>query len=265
MYSIGGTDFGQPSRVVGIDADTSSTFTLFDLATDSAGFSGLTYDPNDGMFYAVMDDGSGNSSLVKFSPSGGGAFSAVMALGYSNLTLAFNGGLVFDNNDGDFYSISNSPTGSSVLFRIDAGAGTVQRLTEALPLSFNGGLTVNPDGTLAGIRNDSNGNSSLYRFTLGTNTAIASPVALLGVGFYGGLTWNGGTLYALSSDFTALGTVNSIDASGNPTPLFDAGYGFLNAGMTTIPAAGTPEPATVTLAGLALCGFSLVLRRRRRG
>jgi hypothetical protein len=189
-----------------------------------------------------------------------------MALVYPSLAvpLAFNGGLVFDNNDGDFYSIANSPTGSSILFRIDVGGGTIQRLTEALPLSFNGGLTVNPDGTLAGIRNDSNGDSILYRFTLGANNAVASPAALLGVGFYGGLVWNGGTLYALSSDFTAAGTVNSIDTSGNATPLFGAGYGFLNAGMTSVPAA-TPEPATITLAGLALCGFSMALRRKRRG
>lgn len=65
------------------------------------------------------DDGSGNSTLVSFLLSGGGAFTSVMALTADN-SLVFNGDLVY---------------------RIDVAANTLTRLFEVLGAGYNGGVT----------------------------------------------------------------------------------------------------------------------------
>ena len=266
LYSIGPTEYGQPARVVSIDPATGAATPLFDLNSGAAGFSGLTYNPASGLFYAVMDDPGYPSQLVSFSASGAGAFSPLMSLDTGSINpLDFNGGLVRNPNDGDFYSIANSSAGESFLYRIDVAGGTLKLLTERLPPSFNGGLTMNGDGTLDAFLNDSQANSSVYRFTFAQSGDYAMATEVwegVGTAFYGGLVWDGGTLYALNSDSTGASFLNSMDGAGNVTNLFDAGSGLYNAGLTLGPGVETPEPATWGLlaAGLGLLGAA---RRRR--
>lgn len=193
FYSIGANDFGQPVRVVAIDPAASTATPLFDLQSATATFSGLTYDSVNGQFYAVMDDGSGSSTMVTFSPAGGGAYSTVMSLNPGTINpLDFNGGLVYDSFDSYFYSMANSADGSSFLYRIDVAGNALTLLTEALPLSFNGGLTVNDQTSLLGMLNGSDATASVYQFALGQSSAFASGLySGIGMAFYGGLAWGG--------------------------------------------------------------------------
>lgn len=268
LFSIGGTEFGQPSRVTAFDPVAQTAAPLFDLQSQTAGFSGLTYNSVDGMFYAVMDDPAmGFSELVKFAPNGGGAFTNVMDLVYPTFVqpLDFNGGLIFDPNDDEFYSIGNASTGNSFLFRIDVPGNTVQRLTESLPLSFNGGLTLNSDGTLDGMLNDGVPQAYVYAFTLHPTSAGVSHYFLgpVGEAYYGGLYWDGATFYALNSDLFGGATLNTLDNSGNATPQFGVGNGFNNAGLTGIP--GVPEPGTTMLTGVGcVVGIILIAKKRRK-
>ncbi|MBZ5605891.1 MAG: hypothetical protein LAO79_26630 [Acidobacteriia bacterium] len=267
LFSIGGNDFGQPVRVTSIDVGASTATPLFDLQSDTAGFSGLTYRALDNLFFAVEFDGT-DSTLVSISPGGGGAFSPVMTLvdPSSLVPLAFNGGLVYDPNDGYFYAMANDSQGRSNLYRIDSVGMTVQRLTTELPFSFNGGITLNPDGTIDAIRNDADGNSIVYKFTLSTNSAALSLLfgSSIGTGFYGGLAFgDDSNFYALGSDIFGAAAIDTIN-DGNANGLFGVGNGFLNAGLTEGPSAA-PEPSTLMLAAGALailCGFQKFRRKQ---
>jgi hypothetical protein len=271
LYSIGGNEFGAPVRVSKLDTAAGTSTAQFDMQTDSAGFSGLTYRSSDQNLYSVMLDGSGNSTLVSFSATGVGVFSSVMMLQdlMNPDSISFNGGLVYDANDQYFYSVANDPTGQSALYRIDAAAKTAQRLTTRLPLSLNGGLTVLADGTLGSIQNDAYGNSFVYAFTLGATSASINPLfaGSIGQGFYGGLSYSDGTLYAIGSDPFAAGTLFSIDGMGAKIGVLAAGDGFLNAGLTEVPdATPVPEPSTLLLVlsgGISMTVAKITLKRKQ--
>jgi hypothetical protein len=262
LYSIGGDDFGIPRRLTSMDPGASATSVLFDLGTTADGFSGLTFRASTDEFFAVHDDGSGNSTLVSFQLSGSGAFTSVMALTVPGAP-AFNGGLVYDTADGDFYGIANSPLGSSNFYRIDTGTSTITRLFEILGQGYTGGVTYNAaDNSFYAIQNDSNGNSTLQLLTVTGNTGHRTLLFPgFGVGFYGGLSFDSTdtNLYALNSDILAAGSLNQLNA-GVPASLMGVGNGFSNAGLTLGPAA-VPEPASFApFAG----GLILLFLRRKK-
>src|SRR6266568_5966508 len=255
LYSIGGDDSGIPRRLTRMDPGAGTTSVLFDIGTTADGFSGLTYKAATNTFYAVHDDGSGNSTLVSILPGGGGAFNSVLALTAANAP-AFNGGLVYDTADGDFYSLANLSVGASNFYRIDVGTSTITKLFEVLGNGYNGGVTYNAaDNSFYAIQNDSNGNSTLQHITVTGNVGQRTLLfSNFGVGFYGGLTFDATdtNLYALNSDIFAASFLNQVSA-GVPTSLMGVGNGFLNAGLTLGPAP-VPEPSAFApvLGGLIL-------------
>jgi hypothetical protein len=261
LYSIGGDAFGIPRRLTSMDPGASTTSVLFDLGTTADGFSGLTYRASTDEFFAVHDDGSGNSTLVSFQLSGGGAFTSVLALVVAG-SPAFNGGMVYDSADGDFYGIANSSLGNSNFYRIDTATSTITRLFEVLGQGYTGGVTYNAaTDSFYAIQNDASGNSTLQLFTVVGNTGHRTLLfSNFGVGFYGGLSFDatGTNLYALNSDVFAASSLNQINA-GAPTSLMGVGDGFSNAGLTLGPAE-VPEPASFAL----VAGSLLLLFRRRK-
>ncbi len=103
---------------------------------------GLTFDPNNGLFYAMSADTNGVSrqfnSITLSGASGTSAF--VFSLGIG--TDSYNGGLVFNPADNRFYTISNDSQGNSTLKSFALGGGFIN--TElALGQGFNNvGLTL---------------------------------------------------------------------------------------------------------------------------
>lgn len=72
-----------PSEFASINPQNSTALSLYDMAdaTDSFGFNGgLTYRPGNGLFYAIINDSSANSSLISFSLGGGGAFTNLQSI-----------------------------------------------------------------------------------------------------------------------------------------------------------------------------------------
>ncbi len=270
LYAIGGNSFGAPVRITRLDTSAGHATTVFDLQTSTGGFSGLTYRSSNQQLYSVMLDNNGGSHLVSFSATGSGTFASIMNLDdpTSPGLISFNGGLVYDPFDGEFYSIGNDSLGNSTLYRIDVLNGSVKPLTARLPQSFNGGLTLRADGTLAALQNDANGMSSIYSFALSPNSATASLLFAnpIGPGFYGGIADTNGLYYALQTDMFGASSLTSIDASGHAVNLFAAGDGFLNAGLTAVPdVTPVPEPSSLLLSiGGSLLAFASQLKSKRR-
>jgi hypothetical protein len=119
---------------------------VFNLGDGSLAFNGgLAYRATDGRFYAVANDGSGNSALESFTPAGAGTLTLNMSLG-----MGFFSGLAFDSSNGDLYAVADDPiSGDSSLDRISLGPSSV---TPVVDLGvgfeggglFTGGLTFNP-------------------------------------------------------------------------------------------------------------------------
>jgi hypothetical protein len=264
FYSIGGDDLGIPRRLTSMDATAGTTSVLFDLGTTSDGFSGLTFQPSTSRFFAVQDDGSGHSTLVSIDPSGGGAFTSVLALTANTAgTPDFNGGLVYDTADGNFYGIGNFSTGASNFYRINVGTSTITRLFEVLGAGYTGGVAYNyADNSFYAIQNDSFGSSTLQHITVAGNFGQRTTLySNFGVGFYGGLSFDptGTQLFALNSDSFAASSLNQVNG-GIPTSLMGVGNGFGNAGLTLGPG-DVPEPATFAP---ALGGLILLFFRRKK-
>jgi hypothetical protein len=103
---------------------------------------GLTFNPNDGLFYAMSADGGGVSRVFN-SISPGGTVTALFSLGDGS--LAFNGGLLFNPDDGRFYAISNDGLSNSALNSFALGGGGAFNSEFALGQGFNNvGLTEIP-------------------------------------------------------------------------------------------------------------------------
>jgi hypothetical protein len=264
LYSIGADDSGIGRRFTLLDTNTNSATPLFDLGDGSLSFSGLTYDTSSDIFYAVRNDGFGNSTLVDFGLLGGGTYVDVMSLSTGG-SLAFNGGLALDPlNVRKFYAIANDASPDSELFYIDVGSASITQLSARLGPGYTGGLTYNPgDGALYAVQNGFLSNSTLAKFDVSVNPAgVSATLPSFGAGFFGGLfpAQNGG-FYALTTDAFGASRLNLLASDGNLTPLLAAGNGFYSAGLTSGAAAQTPEPSTFGLVLVALAGLALCARR----
>jgi hypothetical protein len=86
---------------------------------------GLTYDPNNGLFYAMSADGNGVSrqfnSIALSGASGFSTFVFSLGIGFDS----YNGGLVFNPGDNRFYAISNDSSGNSTLRSFSLGGGLI--------------------------------------------------------------------------------------------------------------------------------------------
>jgi hypothetical protein len=251
LFSIAGDDQGVPRDFHEISTNTSTTTQLFPLGDSSIGFNGgLTFNPGDGLFYAVRNDSDGNSALTLFSLAGPGTLSEVFSLG-----VGFNGGLAFNPADGFFYAISNDVSGASTINRIDSLNTSVTPLF-GLGVGFNGGLTYNADdGLLYAVSNDELGSSTLQQISVAGSSVM--PQFALGIGFYGGVAYDPDTnfFYAIASDSNGNSTLFQATTGGIVTPSFAIGSGFNNAGLAV------PEPSALAL----LCiGFYILAAKGRK-
>jgi hypothetical protein len=272
FYSVGPDNAAVPRNFNSIPSGGPGPTSLFNLSDGSLGFDGgLTYRPNDGRFYAVANDGSGNSTLESFTLGGAATLTPVFSLG-----TGFLSGLAFDSADGNLYAIADdSISGHSFLDRLNLGSSTV---TQVLDLGlgfeggglFNGGLTFDPvNGKLYALGSDNNNGVTrpLYEIDLGAS-AVTFKFSLGdgSLSFNGGLLFHpdNGLFYVISNDANANSELNSFSlggGAGSLTPLFSLGQGFNNVGLTEIPS--IPEPSTGIL--FATAAAALIALRRLRG
>ncbi|MFT7772950.1 hypothetical protein [Roseateles sp.] len=141
--------------------------------------------------------------------------------------LAFNGGLVFDAGSSRLFGIANDSFGNSQLYSFTAAGGGLTALGSRLGQGFYGGLALDPlTGNFYGVADDMLGGATLYAISAaGTATSLGA----IGSGYYGGLAWADGKLYAMAGD--ALGvqrSVYAIDiATASASLLFSLGDGSL--------------------------------------
>jgi hypothetical protein len=259
LYSFGPDNMNDPRSFTSINTQNSTSQPLYNMNDLNDGFNGgVTFRNSDNLFYAIINDSSGNSSLISFAFGGGGAFNILQAIG-----TGFFGGLTFDKANGSFYGIGLDSLGNSALYKIALGGPTTSVLS--LGLGFNGGLTFDAsDSNLYAISNDNQGNSTLNRISLAMGGSVTALSGGLGTGFLGGLAYDGASnsFYAIANDVLGNSSLNQIVVSGSSVvseaSLFSVGSGFVNAGLTG--ADTVPEPSTLWLfAG----GVSIMLLRRR--
>lgn len=91
LYAIGFDGGSGASRALySISTSTFSVTSLFNLGDGSVSFNGgVLFNPADGLFYAIANDGAGNSTLDSFTLGGGGAFNTISSLGsgFNNVGL----------------------------------------------------------------------------------------------------------------------------------------------------------------------------------
>jgi hypothetical protein len=258
LYSFGPDNFGDPRSFTSMNTQNSTAGPLYNMNDLNNGFNGgVTFRPSDGLFYAIINDSLGDSSIISFAPGGGGAFNNLQSIG-----VGFSGGLTFDTADNNFYGIGLDSGGFSTLYKITLG-GTTNALF-GLGLGFNGGLTFDSaDGNMYAISNDSQGSSTLNRIAL--NGSVIALSGTLGTGFLGGVAYDGASnsFYAINNDALGNSALNQINVAGSSVasvgPLFSIGSGFVNAGLTET----VPEPSTLWLFAGGVAGL-LVSRRKIR-
>jgi len=259
LYSFGPDNMNDPRSFSVFDTQNSTSQSLYNMNDLNNGFNGgLTFRSSDGLFYAIINDSLGNSSLISFALGAAGAFNTLQTVG-----TGFFGGLAFDQANGGFYGIGLDSLGNSTLYQITLGGLTTSVLS--LGFGFNGGLTYDPiDGNLYAISNDSQGNSTLNRISLAGGGSVSALSGGLGSGFLGGVAYDAASnsFYAIANDALGNSSLNEIFVAGSSVvseaSLFTVGSGFVNAGLTG--ADSVPEPSTLWLfAG----GATILLLRRR--
>jgi hypothetical protein len=259
LYSFGPDNMNDPRSFTAINTSNSTAQSLYNMNDLNDGFNGgVTFRSSDNLFYAIINDSSGNSSLISFALGGGGNFNTLQSIG-----TGFFGGLTFDKANGSFYGIGLDSQGNSTLYKIALGGPTTAVLS--LGSGFNGGLTFDQtDSNLYAISNDNQGNSTLNRISLGGGGSVTALSGGLGTGFLGGVAYDGASnsFYAIANDVLGNSSLNQIVVSGSSVvseaSLFTVGSGFVNPGLTG--ADTVPEPSTLwLLAG----GASILLLLRR--
>jgi hypothetical protein len=246
LYTIGPDSSFLPRSFTAFGGgDEASVFNLGDGLLVCNG--GPAYRATDGRFYAVANDGSGNSVLESFTPAGAGTLTLNMSLG-----MVFLSGLAFDSSDGDHYAVADDPvSGDSSLDRISLGPSSVTPVVD-LGIGFEGGglftggLKFDPaDGLFEVLSSDGSGVSRAFS-SIALNGTV-TPLFNLGDGsisFNGGLLFDpsGGQFYAISNDGLENSTLDTftLGGAGAFTPLFSIGQGFNNVGL-----AETPRPPSL--------------------
>src|ERR1700730_4851498 len=75
LYSFGPDAGNNPRSFTSIDTQTSAALPLYNTNDLNDGFNGgVTFRQSTGLFYAILNDSLGNSSLISFKLRGGGTF-----------------------------------------------------------------------------------------------------------------------------------------------------------------------------------------------
>ncbi|RTL43877.1 MAG: PEP-CTERM sorting domain-containing protein [Burkholderiales bacterium] len=221
---------------------------------------GLVYSSAASRFFAIGNDGQGNSSLVSFTAAAPGTFT----LNQSLATGGFTGGLAV--NGTTLYAVSTDFTGASFLYSMDLTGGSLSLLGSLSGALYTGLAYDADDGLLYGIAADASGVGRSVRRISWSGGVSDTELFQLGDG---SVAFNGGLAYddqadlfkVIANDGSAASTLMSFDLTGSSslTALGASfGFGYLNAGLAIGPGGGTggggggggssvPEPATPAL------------------
>lgn len=245
-------------RVFGSVAPGTAT-PLASLGDGSVAFNGgLAYSSVASRFFAIGNDGLGNSSLVSFTAAAPGSFTVNQPLSIGG----FTGGLAVNGNI--LYAVATDFTGTSSLYSMDLTGGSLS-LLGALSGALYAGLAYDADdGLLYGIAADASGVArSVRRISLAGGVSD-SELFQLGdgsLGFNGGLAYDdqADLFNVIANDAMAASGLMSFDLTGaaSLTAMGGSfGFGYVNAGLAIGPAGGgggggggntVPEPATPAL------------------
>lgn len=176
------------------------------------------------------------AALVSVGPDAGfvprslSSLSASTSTSIANLgddSLAFNGGLAFDTGSARLFGIANDSFGNSQLYSFTVAGGGLTALGSGLGQGFYGGLARDPStGQLYAVADDMFGAATLYAVS---SAGAATALGAIGNGYYGGLTWADGALYAMAGDVLGVQRgVYAIDlATVTASLLFSLGDGSL--------------------------------------
>lgn len=137
----------------------------------------------------------------------------------------FNGGLVYDGGSSRLFGIANDSQGNSQLYSFTATGGGLTAVGSGLGQGFYGGLARDPlSGSFYGVADDMFGAATLYAIS---SAGVATSLGSIGNGYYGGLAWAKGQLYAVAGDaFGVQRSVYAIDvAAVTATLAFSLGDG----------------------------------------
>src|SRR5260370_35298986 len=82
VYSFGPDNVNDPRSFTSINTLTSTAGALYNMNDVNDGFNGgVTFRPSDGLFYAIINDSHGDSSLISFSLGAGVGFTNLQAIG----------------------------------------------------------------------------------------------------------------------------------------------------------------------------------------
>jgi hypothetical protein len=270
LYSMGPDLSSSPGNGFTAISTTSGSGTPVALNNTYAYNGGLTYDSANGTFYAVANDGLGNSTLQSFpltSPSPPSIAGTGMGSGFLN-------GLAYDSANGNLYAVSNDGVGDGELNQV-ASSGAV---TPTLGLSgltvgiFDGGLTFDSDnGLFYFLSDDGSGASRVFSYIQLSGGVVTADIFTLGdgtVSFNGGLLYDpaSGLFYAIGNDQSGNSSLYSFSLSGAgtlTTVLSDFGSGYNNVGLAETPATGAPEPSTAVLFAASIAAIAAFRRREK--
>jgi hypothetical protein len=249
LYSFGPDNQSIPSEFSGVSGALTD---LFHLGDDSFAFNGGLTTSN-GLFYAITNDGLGNSTLQSFSLAGAGSLQGLFSLG-----AGFIGGLAFNSADGFFYAIGNDFLGNSTLYRISLGNNSVTPLGTSFGAGFNSGLAFDgQNSTFYAISGDNNGVPRFVNSIALNGNGTPAVASLFSLGD-GSTALNGGMVtvsnlpffYVIGSDLLGDSSLYTFNLSGANSLVIinpDFGTGFANAGLVLAPAVAVPEPSTFAL------------------
>lgn len=245
-------------RVFGTVAPGTAT-PLATLGNGAVAFNGgLAYSQTAGRFFAIGNDGLGNSSLVSFTAAAPGSFTVNQPLAVAGFTggLAVNGNLL--------YAVATDVTGISSLYSMDLTGGSLNLLGELGGTLYAGLAYDTDDGLLYGIAADPSGVARSVRRIHVAGGVSDTELFQLGDGsqaFNGGLAYDDQTdlFNVIANDMTASSGLMSFDLTGAASLAAlggSFGSGYVNAGLAIGPPGGggggggghtLPEPATSAL------------------
>lgn len=144
LYAVS-TDFNGTSSLYSMDLNGGSLSLLGTLR--GALYAGLAFDADDGLLYGIAGDTWGvGRSVRRISLSGGVSDSELFQLGDGS--VAFNGGLAYDDQADLFHVIANDAMAASTLMSFDlTGAASLTALGGSLGAGYlNAGLAIGPAG-----------------------------------------------------------------------------------------------------------------------
>jgi hypothetical protein len=270
LYSMGPDLGGSPGNGFTAISTTSGSGTPVALNSTYSYNGGLTYDSATGNFFAIANDGLGNSTLQSFllaAPSPPSVAATATGVGFLN-------GLGYDSSDGNLYAVSNDGAGNGELNRVATnGAVTPTLALSGLTVGlFDGGLTIDSsNGLFYFLSDDGSGSSRVFSSIELSGGVVTADIFMLGdgtVSFNGGLLYDpaSGLFYTIGNDQSGNSSLYSFSLSGASslsTVLADFGSGYNNVGLAEIPPTGVPEATTVVLFATSIIALAALKRRKQ--